>query len=367
MAGNRFGQLFSITTCGESHGAGIGVIIDGCPSGLTLSEADIQQALDRRRPGQSAITSPRQEKDRVEILSGVFEGKTTGTPILLWVRNEDHQSTDYDPLKSVYRPSHADYTYAMKYGRRDHRGGGRASARETVARVAAGAVAQKYLRDYHQIEVLSYVEQVGALRSQIDHERVSKAQIESNSMRCPDALMASQMIELVKMLQAEGDSIGGVIKGVIRQVPVGLGEPVFDKLSADLAKAMMSINAVKGFDLGSGFDGVLLLGSQHNDAFVLEQDRIAMTSNHAGGVLGGISSGQTMYFRVAFKPVSTIAKLQQTVSVDQAMVSLEAKGRHDACVLPRAVPIVDAMAALVVMDHLLRAKAYGTFPANAPS
>lgn len=358
MAGNSFGQMFNITTCGESHGSGIGVIIDGCPAGLTLSEADIQSALDRRRPGQSAITSPRQEKDQVEILSGVFEGKTTGTPILLWVRNEDHQSDDYDPLQSVYRPSHADYTYAMKYGRRDHRGGGRASARETVARVAAGAVAQKYLRDYHQIEVLSYVEQVGALRMTTDHEQVSIEQIDSNEMRCPDALMADQMIEWVKTVQAQGDSVGGVLKGVIRHVPVGLGEPVFDKLSADLAKAMMSINAVKGFDLGSGFDGVLLLGSEHNDAFVLERDRVSMTTNHAGGILGGISSGQTIYFRVAFKPVSTIAKPQLTVSTDHSMVNLAIKGRHDACVLPRAVAIVDAMAALVVMDHVLRAKAY---------
>lgn len=358
MVGNSFGQLFKITTCGESHGSGIGVIIDGCPAGLTLSAADIQCALDRRRPGQSTITSPRQEKDQVEILSGVFDGKTTGTPMLLWVRNEDHQSDDYDPLQSVYRPSHADYTYAMKYGRRDHRGGGRASARETVARVAAGAVAQKYLRDYYQIEVLSYVEQVGALRTLIDHERVSVDQIDSHAMRCPDTLMADQMIEWVKTVQAQGDSVGGVIKGVIRHVPVGLGEPVFDKLSADLAKAMMSINAVKGFDLGSGFDGVLLLGSEHNDAFVLEQDRVVTATNHAGGILGGLSSGQTIYFRVAFKPVSTIAKPQQTVSTDHVMVNIAIKGRHDACVLPRAVAIVDAMSALVVMDHVLRAKAY---------
>lgn len=357
MAGNSMGQLFRITTCGESHGGALGVIIDGCPAGLDITEAEIQQALDRRKPGQSSITTPRKEEDIIHILSGVFEGKTTGTPILLLAYNSDARSEDYEALKNVYRPSHADYTYLMKYGRRDFRGSGRASARETLARVAAGAIAQKYLKQHLNIEILSYVEQVGSLRAEIDHNRVNIEAIEKNVIRCPDQKIAAQMIELIESIQAEGDSIGGVIKGVIRQVPAGLGEPVFDKLSADLGKAMLSINAVKGFEIGSGFEGVNLRGSQHNDPFALEKGKLKIQSNYAGGTLGGISTGEDIYFRIAFKPVATISQEQQTLNLKNQAVSLKAAGRHDPCVLPRAVPIVDAMSALVIMDHYLRHKA----------
>ena len=356
MAGNSFGEIFKITTCGESHGGGVGVIIDGCPAGLSLNEQDIQVELDRRKPGQSAITSPRKETDRIRILSGVFEGITTGTPILLLAMNADMRPEDYAHLKDLYRPSHADYTYAMKYGVRDFRGSGRASARETLARVAAGAVAKKYLTDYFGIEILSYVEQVGRLRTTIEHKSVTPSMIEANAIRCPDPLLATQMIQLIEHLQASGDSIGGVIKGVIKHVPVGLGEPVFDKLPADLAKAMLSINAVKGFDFGSGFEGVGMLGSEHNDAFTYTNNQVHTTTNHAGGTLGGISNGETIYFRVAFKPVATIKKAQTTLTVANEAIRFEAHGRHDPCVLPRAVPIVDAMAALVILDHVLRQK-----------
>lgn len=360
MAGNSFGQLFRITTCGESHGGALGVIVDGCPPGLEISEADIQAELDRRKPGQSAITTPRKEADQIHILSGVFEGKTTGTPILLLAYNADARSQDYDELSQVYRPSHADFTYHMKYGRRDFRGSGRASARETLARVAAGAIAKKYLKQYYHIEILSYVEQVGTLRTDMSHEKVTPAAIEKNVIRCPDQPVARQMIQLIETVQAQGDSIGGIIRGVIRHAPAGLGEPVFDKLSADLGKAMLSINAVKGFDIGSGFDGVSMLGSQHNDAFIVDNKKLKTKTNYAGGTLGGISTGETLYFRVAFKPVATISKPQQTVNLKHEPVSLEATGRHDPCVLPRAVPIVDAMAALVMMDHVLRHRAQGT-------
>lgn len=354
MAGNSLGQLFKITTCGESHGGAVGVIVDGCPAGLEISEMEIQRELDRRKPGQSAITTPRKEQDLIHILSGVFEGKTTGTPILLLSYNTDMRPEDYDKLKNVYRPSHADYTYLMKYGQRDFRGSGRASARETLARVAAGAIAKKYLQQYLNIEILSYVEQVGQIRSEIDHRQVSIEAIESNIIRCPDQNTANQMIKLIEQIKNEGDSIGGVIKGVIRNVPAGLGEPVFDKLSADLGKAMLSINAVKGFEIGSGFNGTTMRGSQHNDSFIIENGKLKIKTNHAGGTLGGISTGEDIYFRVAFKPVSTISKSQQTVNLEHHAVELEATGRHDPCVLPRAVPIVDMMSALVIMDHFLR-------------
>jgi chorismate synthase len=357
MAGNSFGQLFKITTCGESHGGALGVIIDGCPPELAITEAEIQQELDRRKPGQSAITTPRKEEDRIHILSGVFEGKTTGTPILLLAYNADAKSEDYDELKAVYRPSHADYTYFMKYGLRDFRGSGRASARETLARVAAGAIAKKYLKQHLNIEILSFVEQVGMIRAELDHREVSIKSIEKNIIRCPDESIAKEMIQLIETVKQDGDSIGGVIKGVIRNAPVGLGEPVFDKLSADLGKAMLSINAVKGFEMGSGFAGVSMRGSEHNDPFVMENGRLKMATNHAGGTLGGISTGEDIYFRVAFKPVSTISQTQQTVNVAHQAVSLKAAGRHDPCVLPRAVPIVDAMSALVMMDHFLRHQA----------
>lgn len=357
MSGNSFGTLFKITTCGESHGGAIGVIIDGCPAGIEISEDEIQLELDRRKPGQSHITSPRNERDKIHILSGLFESKTTGTPILLLAYNDDMRPADYENLKNVYRPSHADFTYMMKYGRRDFRGSGRASARETLARVASGAIAKKFLKQTLNIEILSYVEQVGDLRTQIDYKTVTSSKIESNIIRCPDPTIADQMIQLIETVKNEGDSIGGVIKCVIRNMIPGLGEPVFDKLPADLAKAMLSINAVKGFEIGSGFSGSSMRGSEHNDTMVMKNGKPTFASNHAGGTLGGISTGEDIYFRVAFKPVSTIKKSQQTINIQNEDVLLAPEGRHDPCVLPRAVPIVDAMAALVMMDHYLRHQA----------
>ena len=361
MAGNTFGQLFRITTFGESHGGCIGVIIDGCPPGLSISEEDIQKELDRRKPGQSSITSPRKEEDKISILSGVFEGITTGTPILLLAKNKDARSEDYIHLKDLYRPGHADFTFEKKYGIRDWRGSGRASARETLGRVAAGAIAKKFLKEKLDIEFISYVEQVGNIKTNIDFNKVTPKEIESNSARCPDQEIAQKMIRLIESVRDEGDSIGGVIRGVIKNVPIGLGEPVFDKLPADLGKAMLSINAVKGFEIGSGFDGIMLKGSQHNDELYTDsQGNIRIKTNNAGGTLGGISNGETIYFRVAIKPVSTIRKRQTTVNKKGEKVMLEATGRHDPCVLPRAVPIIDAMAALVIMDHYLRHKAQNT-------
>ncbi len=356
MAGNSFGELFKISTFGESHGGAVGVVIDGCPAGLEVSEADIQPELDRRKPGQSKITTPRKEQDIITLLSGVFEGKTTGTPILILAHNKDAKSEDYNHLKDLYRPSHADYTYHKKYGLRDWRGSGRASARETLARVAAGAIAKKYLKETLGIEFLAFVEQVGSIRAEVDVRTVTSEQIEANIIRCPDTSVSEKMIALVEEIRDDGDSIGGIVKGVIRGCPAGLGEPVFDKLHADLAKAMTSINAVKGFEIGSGFSGVELRGSEHNDPFCIDKDsgEVSTTSNHAGGVLGGISTGEDIYFRVAFKPVATILKEQDTVSIDGEGKKLKASGRHDPCVVPRAVPIVESMAALVVMDHYLR-------------
>ncbi|MCD6038924.1 MAG: chorismate synthase [Gammaproteobacteria bacterium] len=362
MAGSSFGKLFKITTCGESHGGAVGVIIDGCPAGLDISEIEIQQELDRRKPGQSHLTTSRNEQDSIHILSGVFEGKTTGTPILLLSYNADMRPEDYETLKKVYRPSHADYTYQIKYGRRDYRGSGRASARETLARVAAGAIAKKYLKTKLNIEILSYVEQVGSIFSEIDYKTVRAEAIESNIIRCPDLNAAEKMMSFIEEIRNNGDSIGGVIKCVIRHVPAGLGEPVFDKLAADLGKAMLSINAVKGFEIGSGFKGATMRGSEHNDPFVIEEGNLKIKTNHAGGTLGGISTGEDIYFRVAFKPVSTISQIQHTVSLAHDPMLLEATGRHDPCVLPRAVPIVDAMSALVIMDHFLRHNAFFARP-----
>src|SRR3989344_7122386 len=314
MPGNSFGQLFRITTFGESHGGAVGCVVDGCPPGIEITEADIQKELDRRKPGQSKITTPRKEEDKISILSGVFEGKTTGTPILLLAHNTDMRPEDYDHLKDVLRPSHADFTYTAKYGIRDARGSGRASARETLARVAAGAIAKKFLKEKLGIEILSYVEQVGSLRTDIDMSKVTRDAIESNIIRCPDQTMAKEMISLVEKVRDEGDSIGGVIKGIIRNVPKGLGEPVFDKIPADLGKAMLSINDVKGFDIGSGFEGVKMRGSEHNDPFYTDKSgKIRTKTNNAGGTIGGISSGETIHFRVVFKPVSTIKKEQDTV------------------------------------------------------
>ncbi|MCE9541064.1 chorismate synthase [Candidatus Kaiserbacteria bacterium] len=358
MAGNSFGELFRITTFGESHGGAVGVVLDGCPPGIEITEEEIQKQLDRRKPGQSKITTPRKEADRIHILSGHFEGKTTGTPILMIAYNEDQKSEDYSELMKAYRPSHADYTYEAKYGFRDWRGSGRASARETLARVAAGAIAQKYLKEKAGIEILSYVEQVGDITAEVDFNTVRMEDIESNIIRCPDQGAAEKMIALIEQVKSEGDSIGGIIRGVIRNVPKGLGEPVFDKLNADLGKGMLSINAVKGFEIGSGFAGVTGRGSGHNDPlYADEKGEVRTRTNHAGGTVGGISNGETIYFRVAFKPVSTIAKEQPTLNRQHENVVLAAAGRHDPCVLPRAIPIVDAMSALVIMDHLLRNRA----------
>ncbi|MDO8522063.1 MAG: chorismate synthase [bacterium] len=358
MAGNSFGQLFRITTFGESHGGAVGVVVDGCPPGIEITEEEIQVALDRRRPGQSKITTPRKEADKIHILSGYFEGKTTGTPVLMMVLNEDTKPEDYLALKDLYRPSHADFTYEAKYGARDWRGSGRASARETLARVAAGAIAQKYLKEKLGIEIISYVDQVGDIHADVDFNTVTAKDVESNIIRCPDQKSAEKMIALVEKVKSEGDSVGGVVRGVIRNVPVGLGEPVFDKLNADLGKAMLSINAVKGFDIGLGFRSVGMRGSEHNDPFYTDKDGTIHTkTNNAGGTIGGISSGETIHFRVVFKPVSTIKKEQDTVKKGGEATKLEASGRHDPCVLPRAIPIVDAMSALVIMDHYLRNKA----------
>lgn len=358
MPGNSFGQLFRITTFGESHGGCVGVVVDGCPPGLEITQEEIQKELDRRKPGQSAITSPRKEEDVIHILSGVFEGKTTGTPILLLAYNKDANPKDYEELKNIYRPSHADYTYEAKYGFRDWRGSGRASARETLARVAAGAIAKKYLEEKVGVRCLSFVEQVGNIKTNISASDVAQEDIEANAVRCPDKNTAKQMIALIEQARDQGDSVGGVIKAIIKHVPAGLGEPVFDKLHADLGKAMLSINAVKGFEIGSGFTGTTLKGSEHNDVFQKNKEgEITTKTNNAGGVIGGIASGQDIEFRIAFKPVSTIKKEQETLSRKGQKVTMKASGRHDPCVLPRAVPIVDAMACLVILDHYLRHKA----------
>ncbi len=358
MAGSTFGQLFRITTFGESHGGGVGVVVDGCPPGLEITEEEIQAELDRRKPGQSSITTTRKEQDRIHILSGISEGRTTGTPIMLIAYNKDVRSEDYLELKDLYRPGHADYTFTQKYGLRDWRGSGRASARETLGRVAGGAIAMKYLKEHLGVEFISYVEQVGDIRADVDFNKVTHKMVEANIVRCPDPEAAKKMIALIDKVRAEDDSVGGVVQGVIKGLPVGLGEPVFDKLPADLAKAMMSINAVKGFEIGSGFGGVSMRGSEHNDEFYVDDKGDVRTkTNYAGGTLGGISSGETVYFRVAIKPVSTISQTQNTVTTAKQATKLEAKGRHDPCVLPRAIPIVDAMGALVIMDHYLRHKA----------
>lgn len=359
MSGNSFGQVFKITTCGESHGGAVAVIVDGCPPGLELSETDIQPELDRRRPGQSSITTPRKEADTIQLLSGVFQGKTTGTPILIQAHNTDQRSQDYELLKDIFRPSHADFTYERKYGLRDWRGSGRASARETLARVAAGAIAKKYLRLHCGVECLSFVEQVGLIACpEISPASITAESIESNDIRCPHADTAKKMIQHIEEVRARGDSVGGIIRGIIRNVPIGLGEPVFDKLHADLGKAMLSINAVKGFEIGTGFSVTDFYGSTHNDPFTSDcSGAVHPTTNRAGGVLGGISTGEEILFRVAFKPVATISKSQETVNKDGQHIQFEAKGRHDPCVLPRAVPIVEAMSCLVLMDHLLRHRA----------
>ena len=349
---NITGKLFTFTSFGESHGKGIGGIVDGCPSGVELDEGFIQNELNRRRPGQSDISTPRKEGDVVEFLSGIFEGKTTGTPIAFVIWNENQHSTDYDHLKEVYRPSHADYTYQQKYGIRDHRGGGRSSARETASRVVAGAIAKLVLKNMG-IEITAYTSQVGHIVMTNSFESVDLSLIESNVVRCPEKDTAEKMIAYIKQLKEEGDSIGGIISCVIKGVPVGLGEPVFDKLQARLAQAMLSINATHGFDYGRGFEGVSLKGSEMNDAFVKVDDKVSTRTNNSGGIQGGISNGQDIYFRVLFKPVATIAKKQDTLDIHTNKIELEARGRHDPCVLPRAVPIVEAMAAMTLLDLYL--------------
>lgn len=354
MAGNTFGNTFRISTFGESHGKGLGVIIDGCPAGVAIDEAFLQAEMARRRPGQSRIVTQRKEEDSVEVLSGVFEGKSTGTPIGLVIYNQDQRSKDYSHIADKYRPSHADYTFTAKYGHRDYRGGGRSSARETAARVAGGAIAQMLLAPLG-IRIRSYVSQVGAIRLNKGYEELDLNRIEDNAVRCPDAATAEAMEALIMEVKKAGDTIGGVLTCVIEGVPAGWGEPVFDKLHADLAKAIMSINACKGFEYGSGFEGVQLRGSQHNDAFYTdEQGDVQTKTNHSGGIQGGISNGQTIYFRAAFKPVATILRDQESINEAGESVVVSGKGRHDPCVLPRAVAIVDNMAALVLADHYLR-------------
>jgi chorismate synthase len=355
--GNSFGHLFRITTWGESHGGGVGVVIDGCPPRLSLTEADIQPDLDRRRPGQSSIVTPRKEADRVEILSGTFEGKTLGTPISMWVKNEDMRPEAYSEMASKFRPSHADYTYQTKYGIRNWQGGGRTSARETIGRVAAGAVAKKILREQFGVAILAYVTQVQRIASKIDRDAVTFKEVESNIVRCPDQVAAQKMIRLIERMRRAGDSVGGMIECVARGVPPGWGEPVFDRLEADLGKAMLSLPASKGFEIGSGFAGTLLTGLAHNDVFRMKNGKVRTLTNNSGGVQGGISNGETIYFRVAFKPVATVLREQETVDINLKNTTLKARGRHDPCVLPRAVPIVESMAALVLVDHALRQRA----------
>ncbi len=350
---NTYGTLFKISTFGESHGKGIGVVIDGCPAGLPIDEEFIQQELGRRKPGQSKITTQRRESDTFQILSGVFEGKTTGTSLAIYIPNEDQRSKDYSHIADKFRPSHADYTYHAKYGVRDYRGGGRSSARETAARVAAGAVAKLFLK-HKGIDVQAYVSQVGSLRLEKPYTQLDFSQTEATPIRCPDLETAEQMINLIDQVRKDRDTIGGVVSAVVTGVPAGLGEPVFDKLHAELGKAMLSINAVKGFEYGSGFDGVTLRGSQHNDEIYSDRGTIRTKTNHSGGVQGGISNGEDIYFRVAFKPVATIMQDQDSVNEAGETVTVSGKGRHDPCVVPRAVPIVEAMAALVIVNMFLR-------------
>ncbi|MCB0663021.1 MAG: chorismate synthase [Saprospiraceae bacterium] len=355
MAGSSFGKIFKISTFGESHGKAIGVVIDGCPSGILLNEEIIQYDLDRRRPGQSRIVTQRKEKDQAKILSGVFEGKTLGTPIAILIENEDAKSTDYDHIAKQFRPSHADFTWDVKFGIRDYRGGGRSSARETAARVAAGAVAKQVLAHFG-IEILSYVSSIHHLSIEKDERNWTANQVDANIVRCPDAALAQKMEDLIVQTRKDGDSIGGVVTTSINEVPAGWGEPVFDKLSADLGKAILSINACKGFEIGSGFAGTRLKGSEHNDIFTMKDGKVVTRTNFSGGVQGGISNGMEIYFKAAFKPTATLMMDQPSIDEDGNEVVVSGKGRHDPCVLPRAVPIVEAMTALVLADHALIAR-----------
>lgn len=355
MAGNLFGKIFTLSSFGESHGEAIGGIVDGCPAGLPVDLNFIQSELDRRKPGQSTIVTQRKESDTIRILSGIFEGKTTGAPIGFIITNENQKSSDYDHNKDVFRPSHADYTYFEKYGMRDHRGGGRSSARETAVRVAAGAIA-KILLQHYGVRIQAYVHSVGTIVLDKTYNELDLSLTESNIVRCPDTDTAQKMIAHIEEVRKSGDTIGGSICCVVKDCPTGLGEPVFDKLHADLAKAMMSINAVKGFEIGSGFKGSEMRGSEHNDIFIPGIEKSKTKSNHSGGIQGGISNGEDLFFRVAFKPVATIMKEQESINEKGEAVVIKGKGRHDPCVLPRAVPIVEAMCALTLADHLLRNK-----------
>ena len=354
--GSTYGKLFQISTFGESHGAAVGVVVQGCPAGIEIDLDYIQSELDRRKPGQSRITTQRKEADSVEIVSGIFEGKSTGTPIAMLVWNGDQRSKDYSHIADQFRPSHADYTYFEKYGIRDYRGGGRSSARETVARVAAGALAKLVLNQIG-VKIQAYVSQVGTLKVGSTDLKISDlSEAENNAVRCPDPKLAQEMFDYIDQIRKQGDSVGGVISAIIEGCPAGLGEPVFDKLHAELGKAMLSINAVKGFEYGSGFDGVSLKGSQHNDLFVEKDGKIQTTTNFSGGIQGGISNGEPIYFRVAFKPTATIMQDQDSLNEKGEKVVVSGKGRHDPCVVPRAVPIVEAMAAIVILDFYLRNK-----------
>ncbi len=359
---STFGTLLRLSTFGESHGGGVGVVVDGCPPRLALDEADIQRDLDRRRPGQSSLVTQRDEADRARIISGVFGGFTTGTPIAIVVDNEDHNSKAYDHLRDVYRPSHADFTYDAKYGFRNWQGGGRSSARETIGRVAAGAIARKLLREACRIEVLAWVSSVRDIDAEVDLAAVSLEEVETDPTRCPDPAAAARMTEAIELARRDGDSLGGVVTCVARGVPAGLGEPVFDKLDADLAGALMSLPASKGIEIGSGFGGTLLSGLTHNDPFTTGPDGVGTTSNRSGGIQGGISNGQDLTMRVAFKPTATISSEQQTITRGSEPTVLAAHGRHDPCVLPRAVPMVEAMALRVIADHWLRQKAVDVLP-----
>ncbi len=352
---NTIGKLFSFTSFGESHGRGVGGIIDGCPAGVVMDEEFIQNELRRRRPGQSIITTPREEEDKVEFLSGVFEGKSTGTPIAFVIWNQNQESKDYDHLKDVFRPSHADYTYQQKYGIRDHRGGGRSSARTTAGWVAAGAVAKLVLKQ-QGVDITAYTSQVGHIAIENSYENLDLSLIESNIVRCPEPETAQKMIDYIDKLRIEGNSIGGTVSCVVKGVPVGWGEPVFEKVQARLAHAMLSINATHGFDYGKGFEGIGMTGAELNDPFLMKDGKVSTLTNHSGGIQGGISNGQDIYFRVLFKAVSTISQKQTTLDKELKSVELEAKGRHDPCVLPRAVPIVEAMAAITLLDLFLMNK-----------
>jgi len=355
MSGNTFGKIYRLTSFGESHGTAVGGVIDGCPSGYEIDPAKVQYELERRKPGQSKITSPRKEYDEVEFLSGIFLGKSLGTPIGFLIRNKDSKPEDYKHYKDVYRPSHADYTYAMKYGFRDHRGGGRQSARETIARVVAGAVAKQVLES-SGIQITAYTSQVGEIKVQKHYSEMDLTQIENNIVRCPDLDLVESMIQHIIDIRTDGDSVGGVITCVIKNVPIGLGEPVFDKLHSRLGKAMLSINAVKGFEYGSGFEAAQMRGSAHNDIFYMENGKVRTKTNFSGGIQGGISNGEDIYFRVAFKPVATIMRDQKSLDTDLKETVINPRGRHDPCVIPRAVPIVEAMAAMVMLDFLLLSK-----------